>query len=193
MSQLIFYYGTMKSGKSLDLIKTYMNYKVKGEKVFIGKPIIDDRDGEEIKTRLGLSVDCKLIPQAINILPLMIKDACEKDNISAVLIDEAQFLTDYQVAELVKIADDGIPVICWGLKNDFTSALFEGSRALLELADKFQEIKTVCQYCEKKATLNLRLKNGEPADLDDNQIEIGDEEYVQVCRKHFYNAYKNKI
>lgn len=193
MSQLIFYYGTMRSGKSLDLIKTYMNYKVKGENVFIGKPMIDDRDGEEVKTRLGLSVGCKLIPPALNILPLMIQEAIEENNITAVLIDEAQFLTDYQVAELVKIADDGIPVICWGLKNDFTSALFEGSRALLELADKFQEIKTVCQYCEKKATLNLRLKNGEPADLDDDQIEIGDEEYVQVCRQHFYKAYENKF
>src|SRR5699024_7163637 len=75
-----------------------------------------------------------------------------------------------------------IPVIAFGLKTDFRNQLFEGSKALLELADAIDELKTVCQYCNKKATLNMRMLDGKPINVGET-IQIGDEEYVPVCRK----------
>ena len=81
-----------------------------------------------------------------------------------------------------------IPVIAFGLKTDFRNELFEGSKTLLELADAIDELKTVCQYCNKKATLNLRMQNGIPTNIGET-IQIGDEEYVPVCRK----CYKERL
>ena len=99
------------------------------------------------------------------------------------LVDEAQFLRKSEVHHLSDIADElDIPVIAFGLKTDFRNQLFEGSKALLELADAIDELKTVCQYCNKKATLNMRMMDGKPVNVGET-IQIGDEEYVPVCRK----------
>ena len=92
-----------------------------------------------------------------------------------------------QVITLAGVVDEGdIPVLCWGLKNDFQNNLFEGSQALLEFADKIEELKTVCTLCDKKATMNLRTINGE-AVYRGEQILIGDNEYIPVCRKCYFN------
>ncbi|MDE7493511.1 thymidine kinase, partial [Streptococcus agalactiae] len=105
-----------------------------------------------------------------------------------VLIDECQFLSKKNVYDLARVVDDlDVPVMAFGLKNDFQNNLFEGSKHLLLLADKIDEIKTICQYCSKKATMVLRTENGKPV-YEGDQIQIGgNETYIPVCRKHYFN------
>ncbi|WP_337587679.1 hypothetical protein [Nosocomiicoccus massiliensis] len=118
-----------------------------------------------------------------------VKKENEKEKVFAVLIDEAQFLSKKDIHNLSDIPDLlDIPVIAFGLKTDFRNELFEGSRTLLELADAIDELKTVCQFCNKKATLNMRLHNNIPTNVGES-IQIGDEEYVPVCRK----CYKERL
>ena len=105
-----------------------------------------------------------------------------------VLIDEAQFLKRHHVYDLARVVDElDVPVMAFGLKNDFRNELFEGSKHLLLLADKIEEIKTICQYCSRKATMVLRTQAGKPV-YDGEQIQIGGHEtYISVCRKHYFN------
>ena len=185
MAKLIYTYGTMRSGKSIDVIRAYDSYEKSGRKAIVAKPSIDTRDKNVVKTRKGYE-----IPSIIIKTPDLKEIAIEicKYKVEAIIIDEAQFLTKGQVEILTGMADDlNIPVLCYGLKTNFRGELFDGSKALLELADNIEEIKTICQYCGRKATHNLRLINGEPAPMDSEEIMIGDEEYIQVCRKHFFN------
>ena len=102
------------------------------------------------------------------------------------MIDEAQFLKRHHVYDLARVVDElDVPVMAFGLKNDFRNELFEGSKHLLLLADKIEEIKTICQYCSRKATMVLRTDNGKPV-YDGEQIKIGGHEtYISVCRKHY--------
>ena len=102
--------------------------------------------------------------------------------------EEAQFLKKHHVIELTRIVDElGIPVMTFGLKNDFRNQLFEGSEYLLLYADKIEEMKTICWFCAKKATMNLRIHDGKPV-YDGEQIMIGgNEAYFPVCRKHYVN------
>ena len=104
-----------------------------------------------------------------------------------VLIDEAQFLSRHHVYDLARVVDElNVPVMAFGLKNDFRNELFEGSKYLLLLADKIDEIKTICQFCSKKATMVLRTTNGQPV-YEGEQIQIGgNETYIPVCRKHYF-------
>lgn len=103
------------------------------------------------------------------------------------MIDECQFLTKKHVYELARVVDElEVPVMAFGLKNDFQNELFEGSKYLLLLADKIDEIKTICQFCSKKATMVLRTENGKPV-YEGDQIQIGgNETYIPVCRKHYF-------
>ena len=111
------------------------------------------------------------------------------EKVYCILIDEAQFLSREQIVQLSRVVDMlDIPVMCYGLKNDFQNNLFEGSEALLLYADKIQEIKTICmkENCGKKAIMNLRLSDGKPV-YHGEKIQIGDEDYVPVCRKHYFD------
>lgn len=191
MAKLIFAFGAMKSGKSADLIKTAMNYWVRGEEVLIIKPDIDDRDSNKIKTRLGAEIDCQLIPNTYGVISRITENReAEGKKYGAILVDEAQFFSKEIIIELSSLADDGYPVLCWGLKTDFKTELFEGSKTLLELADKILEIKTTCQFCDKKAILNLRCERVgdklQPVSLDAPVVSIGDEEYFQTCRDCYF-------
>lgn len=192
MAQLFYKFGAMKSGKSMDLIKTKINYDRVNRNAIVVKPSLDTRDGNSVNTRLGSSIEATLLSgEKLEIINIIKNERKEGRDVRAVLIDEAQFLTRQQVMEITTIVDIlNIPVLCWGLKTNFKGELFEGSKALIEFADKIEEIKTLCEYCERKATMNLRLKRDEEgiltkADYNDDEIMIGDSEYVQVCRKHF--------
>jgi thymidine kinase len=112
----------------------------------------------------------------------------EDRDIYCVLVDEAQFLTKDHVLQLTKIVDDlNIPVMAFGLKNDFQNELFEGSKYLLLYSEKIEEIKTICWYCHKKAIMNIRMNDGKPVRTGE-QIQIGgNESYFPVCRKHYFN------
>jgi len=110
----------------------------------------------------------------------------ENPNASCVLIDECEFMTKDQVLQATQVVDDlGIPVMAFGLKNDFKNELFEGTKYLLLYADKLEEMKTICWFCTKKATMNMRMANGKPV-YDGEQVVIGGNEmYYPVCRRHY--------
>lgn len=183
IAKLYFTHGTMRSGKSIDVIRAYDSYAKSGRKAIVAKPSIDTRDKNVVKTRKGYETP-SIIIKTSNLEEIF--EEIYKHDVESIIIDEAQFLTKKQVDVLVNIVDFfNIPVLCYGLKTNFRGDLFDGSKALLESADNIDEIRTVCQYCSRKATHNLRSINGEAAPLDSDEIVIGDEEYIQVCRKHF--------
>lgn len=173
-------------GKSIDLLKVAYNYEQRGHKVMLLTAKVDTRAGEDvIATRIGLKREAKVFLNNTNVYELLIK---QEKNIDCILVDEAQFLTENQVDELGDIVDKlGIPVICYGIRNDFTTKVFEGSKRLLEIADKIEEIKTIC-VCGKKAIYSARYLNGEIVTKGE-QIQIGDLEYKSLCRK----CYKKEI
>ncbi|MDD4804875.1 MAG: thymidine kinase [Candidatus Pacebacteria bacterium] len=180
MPKLYFRYGCMGSSKTANALMVKFNYEEKGYKVALMKPSIDDRDGADIiKSRIGLQSKTIVISKAENIKEWYLSLPNKPD---VIIVDEAQFLTESQVNQLKDIAIEYIPVLCFGLKSDFMTHLFEGSKRLFEIADSIQEIKSICK-CGRKAEVNARVKNGKIIDTG-NQIEIGgNESYIGVCYK----------
>lgn len=169
MSKLYFRYGAMGAAKTLNLLAVAHNYRKQGKKVFLIKPLLDDRSGVYIASRAGLREIADFRPDSGSVIGSLVGYEC-------VLVDEAQFLTPSQVDDLRAIASAGTPVICYGLRADFQSQLFPGSQRLLEVADTIEEIKTTCQFCDRKATQNLRLVASK------EQVCIGgDEAYAPAC------------
>lgn len=189
MAQLFYTYSTMSAGKSLDLLKVNHNYREQGKKTLLFTPRIDTRHGEgKITSRIGIQEDALSVDCEFNFYDYVKRNKAVSEKIYCVLIDEAQFLSREQIVQLSRVVDRlGIPVMCYGLKNDFQNNLFEGSEALLLYADKIIEIKTICskKECGKKAIMNLRLSDGEPI-YEGQQVQIGDEEYLPVCRYHYF-------
>ena len=186
MAQLYYKYGTMNSGKTIEILKVAHNYEEQGKPVVIMTSSLDTRDEfGVVSSRIGMRREAVPISDDMDIfsyiqnLPQM--PYC-------ILIDECQFLSKKNVYDLARVVDDlDVPVMAFGLKNDFQNNLFEGSKHLLLLADKIDEIKTICQYCSKKATMVLRTENGKPV-YEGDQIQIGgNETYIPVCRKHYFN------
>ncbi|MGE5342854.1 MAG: thymidine kinase [Candidatus Omnitrophota bacterium] len=179
MAQLYFRYSTMNAGKSTEVLKIAHNYEEQNKTVLLFTPSVDDRYGKGVITsRMGIQRDAIIIDEND-----MYAIAQEK-NPDCILVDEGQFLTREQVIVLTRIVDRlNIPVIAYGLKNDFRNKLFSGSEALLLFSDKIEEIKAVCWHCSKKATMLIKYKDGVPVN-DGPQIEIGgNDTYISVCRK----------
>ena len=190
MAKLYFRYGAMGSAKSLNLLAVAHNYRQQGKKVLLLKPSTDTRqlDNQEAHTigsRAGLSAIVDLLLHRQTQIPMLLLEALD-----CILVDESQFLSTHNVDQLRNIASEHhIPVICYGLRTDFRSQLFEGSRRLFELADTVEEIKTTCHHCNKKATMNLRMVNN-LATLDGPSVLLGAEEhYTQVC----YSCYRSRL
>ena len=186
VAQLYYKYGTMNSGKTIEILKVAHNYEEQGKPVVIMTSALDTRDGfGKVSSRIGMKREAVAIDDEMDVFGFI-----EKMNPKpyCVLIDEAQFLRRHHVYDLARVVDElGVPVMAFGLKNDFRNELFEGSKHLLLLADKIDEIKTICQYCSKKATMVLRTQDGKPT-YEGEQIQIGgNETYIPVCRKHYFN------
>jgi thymidine kinase len=182
MAKLYFRYGTMDSAKTLNLLAVAHNYRKQGKRVLLLKPRLDDRFGStKIASRSGLEAEADLLVEADHALV-----PSDFQGIDCLLVDEAQFLSPAVVEQLRRLTiDPGLPVICYGLRTDFRSRLFPGSQRLLELADAIEEVKVTCQYCQRKATFNLRLVDGRAA-VDGPQVLLGaDEQYVPVCWTHY--------
>ncbi len=188
MAKLYFRYGAMGSGKTIDLLKVAYNYEERGQKVLIFAPAIDNRYGVgKITTRVGLQRDAKILDKSFNIYEY-IKNMNQK--IDCILVDESNFLTKKQVTELSDVVDFlNIPVICYGLRADFKQNFFEGSHHLMEIADKIEEIKTICE-CGAKATVNMRFVDGKAVTQGEQVLIGGNESYKAVCRK-CYKRYIN--
>lgn len=169
------------------LLQSAHNYTERGMGVLLLKPEIDNRDSEhgEIVSRIGIRKQAIKFGSDAN-LEQYINDFALQNDLDCVFLDEAQFLTKDQVWQLAAIADRlSMPVICYGLRTDFQGNLFEGSAALLALADNVREIKTLC-WCGRKATMNLRTSAAGLPVKDGEQIEIGgNDKYISLCRQHW--------
>lgn len=186
MAQLFFKYGAMNSGKSIDILKVAHNYEEQGKPVVLITSGVDNRSGQGvIASRIGLKRQVTPVMDDTNIYEY-VKGVDHP--VYCVLIDEAQFLKKHHVLQLIKIVDElNIPVMTFGLKNDFKNELFEGSKYLLIYADKIEEMKTICWFCPHKATMNLRIHDGKPV-YEGEQVHIGgNESYYPVCRKHYFH------
>ena len=181
MSKLYFRYGAMNCGKTTSLLQVAHNYEERGIKVVLIKPSIDTKANDSVSSRIGVErkVDHLVSPEENlkGYLNLLV------GNTSCVLVDEAQFLSESQVEELFVFSKlTNIPVICFGLRCDFRTNLFPGSKRLFELADEIEELYTICR-CGIKARFNARIVNGEFT-LDGDQVAIdGDVEYESLCGK----------
>lgn len=198
MSKLRFFYGTMASAKSLKLLTTAYNFEEKGLRFIVIKPARDTRDGESvISSRIGLKRDCVIIQEDINIFKAIEEYnnvlKANLDKLEWILVDECQFLTEEQVNQLAKIVDEmDIEVMCFGLRTDFQSHLFIGSKRLMELADEIEEVKSRCE-CGRKTSINARFDENGNLILEGEQILIGgNDKYKPLCRKCWNKLRKNK-
>lgn len=224
MAKLYYRYGTMNSGKSLDLLKVHHNYLELHKRAVVLSPALDTRGGGKsgkIHTRVdGMEAPALRVAKDDNIISLVVAEAKRQERtaqkasnpqskpiddaaiidadtaidtlsddaalatIDVVLVDEAQFLTRVQVQQLAMLVDQhNIVVMAYGLKSTFKGTLFEGAEELLILADKIEEIKTLCAFCEHKATMHL-LRQGNTYKEEGSDVFIGDTEFLSVCRKH---------
>ena len=206
--KLLFKYGTMNSGKSLHLLATAHNFDEHSIPFLIFKSSIDNRDGSNIihsralgdRTCVTIDVNDNLYRIVTNYFDSLYYTGYEYPK--WILVDEAQFLTGKQVEELSAIADNfGINIICYGLRTDFKTNLFEGSKRLFEIADSFEEIKASC-HCNNKTIFNARVNKNKEIVTEGDQIEVGgDDRYVSICRKcyfekighHLYKNNKNNL
>jgi len=177
---LIFRHGAVSSAKTLNLLAVAHNYRVQGKNALLMKPSLDIRFGaDDVKSRAGLTQKADyLLKKDTNILNLPLPS----DPVHCILVDEAQFLEVEQVDQLRLATEQwSVPIICYGLRTDFRTQLFPGSKRLLELADLIEEVETICYYCTKKAVLNLKHVNG-VADTSGPTVQLGAEErYYPTC------------
>lgn len=186
MAKLYFKYGAMNSGKSIEIVKVAHNYEEQNKPVKIYTSAVDTRTKVGlIASRTGLEREATPITNDMNLFDEI--SAIDTD-LYCILIDEAQFLQKHHILELANVVDRlNIPVMAFGLKNDFANELFEGSKYLLIYADKIEELKTICWFCHRKATMNLRISDGMPV-YTGEQIQIGgNESYLPVCRNCYHN------
>jgi len=175
----------MNAGKSIEIIKVAHNYEERNKRVLVLIPEVDDRYGVGVITsRIGIQREATVIKEDTNILELFMREDA-KEKISCVLIDECQFLKKHHVEELVEIVDScEVPVLAYGLKNDFRNELFEGSYYMLTNADKIEEIKTIC-WCGRKAIMVARIIDGKFVKQGKQIVIGGNDMYVSLCRKHY--------
>lgn len=186
MAKLYFRHGTVSSAKTMNLLAVAYNYRQQGKNVLLVKPALDNRFGEAtIKSRAGLEQTADLLVSETSRIP---EDKLA--GISCVLVDEAQFLSVSVINQLREIAVfKNVPVICYGLRADFRSHLFEGSKRLMELADTIEEVKTTCAFCNRKAIMNLKHSNGK-ATIEGPSVDLGAEEkYFPAC----YSCYHEQL
>lgn len=183
MAKLYFRYGSMNSGKSLDILKVLYNYREKNKNILLLTSSVDNRYGVgKVKSRVGLEADALIINESTNIEELFLS---YKD-IDCILVDESQFLNKDHIFQLSRIVDIyNVPVIAYGLRSDFKLNPFEGSSYLMAIADDIEEIKTIC-FCGKKATVNARIQDGRIVKEGDQILIGGNNEYISLCRKHYH-------
>lgn len=197
MSKLYFIQSPMNGSKSALLLMKAHSFEERGIPFICMKPSIDNREGVDfIYSRIGIKRECITIDPDDNIFNIVndIIALIDKTNaklLQWILVDECQFFTAKQIEQLTKIVDDlGINVMCYGLRTDFNTHLFEGSKRLLELADDIDEIKISCS-CGRKAIINARVNDDGYVITDGEQILIGgNDRYIPLCRKCYSNAIK---
>tara|TARA_B110000003_G_scaffold151997_1_gene152722 strand:- start:526 stop:1107 length:582 start_codon:yes stop_codon:yes gene_type:complete len=186
MAKLHFFYSTMNAGKSTSLLQSNHNYKESGLDTMIFLPNETSKLSKgKIVSRIGLNAKAIIADKDFDFIGYIDKHKSKK--LSCVLIDEAQFLTKNQVRQLGQVADKlNFPVMCYGIRTDFRGELFEGSSELLALADNLIELKTICAYCVRKATMVVRRDDSGKVVTEGTKVVVGGNDiYTPVCRKHF--------
>ena len=204
MAKLYFRYGAMNSGKSTGLLQTAYNYEERGQRVLLLKAVVDTKGEDSVVSRLGVSRRVDLLVDTDDLRALVHRRAlaavCRegaaprrtvslREVLDCVLVDEAQFLTALQVDQLMEIAlMDDVPVLAYGIRTDFRTISFPGSRRLLEIAHSLEELKTICR-CGRKAVFNAR-KVGESFVFDGDQVAIDSEDitYESLCGQCYLAA-----
>ena len=190
MAKLYFYYSSMNAGKSTALLQASYNYRERGMNTIVLAPSLDDRYGQGMVTsRIGLQSEAVSIRPDEDLFATVSSLMSEKP-LHCVLIDEAQFLSKQQVLQIGRISDHlDVPVLAYGLRTDFQGEPFEGSKYLLAIADNLKEIKAIC-HCGSKATMVIRQDPDGNIITSGESVEIGgNDRYVSMCRKHFYEAF----
>ena len=190
MAKLYFKYGAMGSSKTANALITKFNYEERGMKVWLIKPSVDDRDGANaVKSRIGLYAEAYVVTPDKDLMA----EYKNHSDIDVIIADECQFLTPNQIDDLRKIVDlYDIPVLCFGLRTDFLTKLFPGSRRLFEVADSISEIKTICA-CGKKAIINARIDENGNVVTEGAQILIGgNDSYVAMCHSCWQEQIKKQ-
>jgi thymidine kinase len=187
--KLYFKYGVMNSSKTANLLMVCHNYESQGKNVLLIKPKLDNRFGEDIiKSRIGLQKKANLIVSEKD--PIITNHLFNWEYYSVCLVDEVNFLSIEQINELRELTK-WFPVICYGLKTDYRSELFPASKRLLEIADQIEEIKTICNYCDKKAIINMKHIDGKVIKKGSDIPDLGGEDkYLGVCWKCWENTYE---
>ncbi|WP_066521872.1 thymidine kinase [Curtobacterium ammoniigenes] len=193
MAKLYFRYGAMNSGKSTALLQAAFNYEERGQRVLLAKPSVDTKGDDAVVSRLGVTRPVDLSLAADDDVRALLQSAQALDPearqldgmarpVRCLLVDEAQFLTPAQVDDLLRIAVlDDIPVLAYGIRTDFRTRAFPGSRRLLEIAHSLEELKTICR-CGRKAVFNARKIDGSFV-FDGSQVAIDGVavEYESLC------------
>ena len=201
MAKLYFRYGAMNSGKSTGLLQAAFNYEERGQRVLLAKPDVDTKGDTDIVSRLGMtrSVDFLISPDtsvrelfaahAAGDDPDALLEHVDQKPVACLLVDEAQFLTPDQVDDLFRIAIlDNVPVLAYGIRTDFLTHAFPGSRRLLEVAHTLEELKTICR-CGRKAIFNTR-RVGNDVVFDGDQVAIDGQDvwYESLCGSCYLEA-----
>ena len=179
MADIVFKMGSMSSGKTTALLQLAYNYEQAGKSVIVIKPTIDKKGEDYIVSRLGIKRKVDLLISKDD----EIKDIVDLSKVEYIFVDEVQFMSEEQIKELWIISKlEDIPIICYGLKTNFKGELFEGSRALIEVADKIEELQTICPLCGNDAKFNARIINGDYT-LKGDEVAIDglDAEYKSLC------------
>ncbi|MBQ6718781.1 MAG: thymidine kinase [Oscillospiraceae bacterium] len=182
MAKLYFKYGAMGSSKTAQALITKYNYEENDMKVWLIKPSADTRDGVQIlRSRIGLAAAVEVMTPDMDIY--QVYGSTRAGQCDAVIVDECQFLTEAQIDQLRAIVNDyNVPVMCFGLRTDFQTKLFPGSRRLMELADCIEEIKTMCD-CGSKATVNARISDGYIVTEGAQVVLGGNDCYIAMCHR----------
>jgi len=188
MAKLYFRYGTVGSAKTLNLLAVAHTYESQGKNVIVIKPKVDTRFGEHlVKSRAGLQRNADYTVGDHDIIP-----PAALKNCNCLLVDEAQFLAPIFIDHLRSISINyDIPVICYGLRTDFKTNFFDGSKRLMEVSDLIQEIKNTCFFCDNKGIYNIKKVN-EQFTFEGPQIELGSEETYLPCCASCYNSKKHE-
>lgn len=185
MAKLYFSYAAMNAGKSTLLLQASHNYQERGMRTLVyTSALYAEMDNKSISSRIGITAPARLYDRDDDLFA-EIQDASQEGPLHCVFVDEAQFLTRDQVWQLARVADRlKLPVMCYGLRTDFQGQLFEGSRELLAIADSLREVRTICE-CGSKATMVIRMDEQGNVLTKGDQVSIGKDVYVSLCRKHW--------
>ena len=192
MAKLYFKYGAMGSSKTAQALITKYNYEENDLSVWLLKPGTDTRDGESIlRSRIGLQSPADVIAPETDIYRLF--QDTQEGRCDVIIVDECQFLTEKQIDQLRGLVNDyNLPVMCFGLRTDFQTRLFPGSRRLMEVADTIQEIKTICD-CGAKATVNARIDGSGHIVTEGAQVVLGgNDSYIAMCHKCYVRGIRER-